>query len=304
MQPEEDEIDLFGLPPEDEEEPPKEAAPEVAAAPEPKPEPEAEPSPPEEPEPEPEPEPDLEELRRQTAEPEDPARVTFGKLLGTEKRLNKLTPEQMQALQTGLEKDVVAAYKAKNPGERVALPKDEARRRAKLERLGKKLDEGVFEDLLRTWREEYVLQADAMRAQRDMVSEQLGQLAETLEPRPGTEWHMYIEVNSSSFHTQTASHTYARAAVEQYVPMVEEHGIEAQIRVNRWEDGKDIADYQLWVRCEPLDWEIMTRRPFSMKGWLEWCWSKAINPRVLQPGLPPGLEQKLGVEVNGRPVTT
>lgn len=297
--PDEEEVDLFGLPDEEE---PKPEAPAAEASPEPEAPSAAEPQPEEE-EPEPEPEPDEVELARQMAEPEDPRRLAFAKLLGAEKRMSKLSPEQVQALQNGLERDVVAAYKDKHPGGRVALPKDESRRREKLVRLGKKLDEGVFDDILQTWKEQHVLQADQLRAQRELVSEQLGKLAEELEPRAGTEWHMYIEVNSTSFHTQTDTHGYARAAVEQYLPMVEKAGLEGEVRVHNWEE-RGVSDYQLWVRCEPLDWAIMMRQPFSMKEWLEWCWTKAVNPRVLQPGLPMGLEQKLGVVANGRAVKT
>lgn len=137
------------------------------------------------------------------------------------------------------------------------------------------------------------------------------ELAEQVEPVPGDTWNKAARINSTAYNTQGfGAHHYAKRSAESQLPHYAANGLEAEVRVDRWDDRPDyeplygkrsgIADYEVWVKADPLDIEIAKRRPgMSLKDWLQWCWSNGTNPRVFDPTLPHGLERELGVSING-----
>ena len=149
-------------------------------------------------------------------------------------------------------------------------------------------------------------------ALKSEIKDKLVELAEQVEPVPGDTWHKATTINSTSYNTQGFSaHHYAKRSAEGQIPQFATHGLEAEVRVDRWDDRPDykplfgkkrsgIADYEVWVKADPLDIEIAKRRPgMALKDWLQWMWDHGCNPRVLNPYLPHGLERELGVSVNG-----
>jgi len=152
---------------------------------------------------------------------------------------------------------------------------------------------------------------EAYVARKREVEDLLVELAEQITPTPGDTWHKARTVNSTSYNTQGyGAHMYARRSAESEVPDFAASGLEAEVRVEQWDDRPDykplygkrsgIADYVVWVKADPLDIEITRRRPgMGLKDWLQWMWDRGCNPRVLNPYLPHGLEQELGVSVGG-----
>ena len=57
--------------------------------------------------------------------------------------------------------------------------------------------------------------------------------------------------------------------------------------------------------AEEIDADIITRagafhHDDALRNYLKACWSRALNPRVFNPLLPQGLEERLKIDYQGR----
>jgi hypothetical protein len=50
---------------------------------------------------------------------------------------------------------------------------------------------------------------------------------------------------------------------------------------------------------DSIDVEIIKNKQESLRDWLKNCWKRGVNPRVYNPWLPPGLEDKMGLDYFG-----
>lgn len=117
---------------------------------------------------------------------------------------------------------------------------------------------------------------------------------------PNDPWVMYFSASEYDYSTQTNPRMYAEASVNSRVWTVGYVDPRIQCRIV-WEEkecklyvalGSDLDRRILYTRCyhEGVPIEEFIRR----------CWARAWNPRVLDPFLPAGLEDKLGLDYQGR----
>jgi len=222
--------------------------------------------------------------------PENP-RDAFQELLGL--LHNGLCSQLDTAINDGFTEELQAAYKALHPKKKwdqvkafCACPEVNAR----WEPITKQVGDTYF-------------------AQQKAIKDMLDDLAEKAEVHPGEEWNLSRSVSNTDYNTQGfGADRYARASVEQGLPVAAMYGLEAEIRVRYLRDSPtwkgspktNVTYYEMWVKASPLDIEILKRKPgLTMKEWIAACWRAGTNPRVYNPFLPHGLEEKLGVDYFG-----
>jgi hypothetical protein len=143
--------------------------------------------------------------------------------------------------------------------------------------------------------------SDEREGRRKALREQLGTLAATLAPRPGPFWTKADEVSESTYNSQTCPLAYARTSAELRALDFADAGLEVEVRhVKRelelehppvYRSGK----FEVWVQAEALDVDIVKfGHGLKMGEWLQQVLSRSMNPRVLSPGLPWGLEERVG----------
>lgn len=234
--------------------------------------------------------------------PDDP-RQRFTALLEQRGKSKQISPERIDEMRAEFEAEVIAAVKAKHPRSRPKIEGEAKQREQAIMRLGKKLGD-EFEAIKVSWVKRIEAEQATVRERYKELDEQLGKLADTITPCPGDEWVMVHSVNSTTFNSQgLGRHRYAEACAEQFTLNLLNLGIESEVRKNSWQDPEsedewkhktDIADYEVWVKCDPLEWEIVMYKPaVPLKDWLMWCRMRGVNPRVLRPLLPHGIEEKL-----------
>lgn len=140
----------------------------------------------------------------------------------------------------------------------------------------------------------------ARREEADQVKETLANLADTIPVVPGDTWVKRATVSTVDYGSQgLGANTYARASAQQKAEHYVLAGLAAEVRVRHSENTRsDLTYFEVWVQASEEDCEIAYYKSGqSFKDWLQGCWDKAINPRVLLPGLPWGIEEKLGVTI-------
>lgn len=139
--------------------------------------------------------------------------------------------------------------------------------------------------------------ADAWSIERDEYRERLRQLAQSAVVRPTLPLCLAEVVWKSSYSTQTQSEKYAFEKARQYVDIAEFHGLTADVITDA--DG----NHNVYVSCSADAWTILKLKPGpNLKDWLRLCWKRGVNPRVYNPFLPHGLEEKLGIDYQGNEI--
>lgn len=89
--------------------------------------------------------------------------------------------------------------------------------------------------------------------------------------------------------------TYARNAAQQEVDRIEANGYTGTIR--ECPNGQ----FEILVNVGTLDdWTILKNKPgLPIREQIRLCWKRGVNPRVYNPWLPHGLEEKLGIDFQG-----
>lgn len=154
---------------------------------------------------------------------------------------------------------------------------------------------------------QYAPRYEQLQSEKRWVKHEVTRLAEQLRPESGEQW---LELTRTyPHHTQGfGADRYGEGDAQVYASEREGLGVEVRVRKvtegeprrDRW--GSD-ASYRYWivealVRDE-VDVEILRAHNADMAMWLAACWKRGVNPRVLLPGLPHGLEEKLGVDYFG-----
>ena len=118
-------------------------------------------------------------------------------------------------------------------------------------------------------------------------------------------------VDSSRYSTQGwSSNKYAREDAEMYAETLRGQGLRAEIEVTRGEPYQTygggtncVVYYKVMAWCSETMIEVAKRKPTqSLRDWLKSCWKRGCNPRVMNPYLPEGLEEKLGIDYFGNDV--
>lgn len=116
----------------------------------------------------------------------------------------------------------------------------------------------------------------------------------------GPPWIEFYTSHESAWHTQTAPRAYAEASVNARLWTV--GYAEPRVPCVIMWDGPEC---KLYVAVEEdLDRRILYTRCYHegvpVGEFMRRCWARAWNPRVLDPFLPAGLEDKLGLDYQGR----
>ena len=150
-----------------------------------------------------------------------------------------------------------------------------------------------------------------LRSEINAIEHDMNQIAKTLLPVPGTKWLRLKTVHGSTYRSQGyGANAYAKNAAE-IIAMEAGAVVEAKVVTIPTERPKfpsyhyvhtDNYEVQVLVDSE-VDLELVRRRPpMGLRDWMKACWSKGMNPRVYNPFLPHGLEQKYGIDYQGRDV--
>jgi hypothetical protein len=152
------------------------------------------------------------------------------------------------------------------------------------------------------------LDEDLTRIQAAMVA------AAVQEAIPRTKsLRLLVRVSASTYHTQGfGASRYAKAEAEQQADQARLSGVPVEVRpvgkprTDRW--GVQYQDYGVFAPTNAVGWEMLRLRPGpSLREWIRGCWARQVNPRVYNPWLPAGLEDRLGLDYFGndlRPVGT
>jgi len=97
---------------------------------------------------------------------------------------------------------------------------------------------------------------------------------------------------------------YARNAAEAILDRVRAMGHEGEIReVNHKNKKGEVYNtaYQVWINTTSLGVILLKEQPFDVDlvEWVRKCWKRGVNPRVYNPFLPVGFEEKHGLNYFG-----
>lgn len=165
---------------------------------------------------------------------------------------------------------------------------------------------GAFQPLREAREAAFDALSDLWSGLRKDVERELDEAAQGAEVRPGPA-RMLTEVWTSSYSSQgLGASRYARQSAELTASQVRALGITASVK-RETGGGPKPADYlehwQVFVEVEgDLDVEILKRRKVPLRDWVAGCWRAGVNPRVYDPFLPHGIEERLGIDYQGRRV--
>ena len=132
---------------------------------------------------------------------------------------------------------------------------------------------------------------------------------EALEEIPATTFLGQVYTSSASNYRSQGfgASNYAEKSAESKADIARFHGFHAEVRPvgteHRTNDGCRYQNYGVFVNTTEIGWEMLIRRPGpTLKDWLKMCWKRGVNPRVFNPCLPHGLEEKFGIDYFGNDV--
>lgn len=134
-------------------------------------------------------------------------------------------------------------------------------------------------------------------SERDQYEAMLKSLAEkAVIPRTAEASKMPEFMYDAAYSSQgLGQHKYAHESAQHVADHAAACGVEAFVKC----PGKT-GDHEVWAHCDPEAWPIVKAKPGqSLKDWIKSCWGRGVNPRVFMPGLPVGLEEKLGLDYFG-----
>lgn len=159
--------------------------------------------------------------------------------------------------------------------------------------------------------DEYNPILDPLRTQMVALRERMKELALTTPFRdPREEWCVWRTSSTNDYRSVGFGATaYARNAAEMYLVEAQNLGLEARIDQESVKEtnytvysiASEYYTFRVAVKVHGQeDIDLLNLKPaLSLRDWLKSCWKRGVNPRVLQPYLPPGLEEKLGIDYFG-----
>jgi len=89
---------------------------------------------------------------------------------------------------------------------------------------------------------------------------------------------------------------YAQKAAEGCADRLRAQGIEAEVRSATETWG---TRFEVWAKTDEAGFDLIDRKGETIKDFLKRCWKAGVNPRVYNPFIPAGLEEKLGLDYFG-----
>lgn len=162
------------------------------------------------------------------------------------------------------------------------------------------------------WRARGKDAADRWRAEVDALEAALTSFAPAAEIHPG-EPRLFDTIWTTTYSSQGfGAEGYARGAAEGRADVARHAGVGAEVRrverdvpasnlLRTFLRTSKLVDYEVWVSVSSdVDMEILRRRPGpTMREWVRLCWKRGVNPRVLNPFLPHGYEERAGLDYHG-----
>lgn len=148
-----------------------------------------------------------------------------------------------------------------------------------------------------------------IHAEQHWVDHQLTALAARLTPVAGSDWTRATTASGSAYMSQGfGANSYAKGVVGLERLRWAATNIETRVEEVRHPvpPGQswcyvETSTFELWVKAGPLDVEIVARRPGpSLRDQIKACWGMDVNPRVYNPFLPYGLEERLLERIENR----
>lgn len=156
--------------------------------------------------------------------------------------------------------------------------------------------------------ERWKAKADAVMADHRKAEEDFDAklIDEALEEIPATTFLGQVYTSSASNYRSQGfgASNYAEKAAESKADIARFNGFHAEVRPvgseHRTNDGCRYQDYGVFVNTTDIGWEMLMRRPGpTLRDWLKMCWKRGVNPRVFNPFLSVGLEEKYGIDYFG-----
>lgn len=145
---------------------------------------------------------------------------------------------------------------------------------------------------------------DARQALIENLLRWLAPAAELHRGGPMRRYEWIYPENNQGF----GNRRYSRGRAELQCDHLRFHGVEFELRGDDQQPPDTCRDRSCWsptfevwtsVRTR-VDVEILKRRPGpSLREQIRQCWARGVNPRVFNPWLPVGLEEKLGLDYFG-----
>lgn len=111
------------------------------------------------------------------------------------------------------------------------------------------------------------------------------------------EWKTVRHVSESDYSTiGIGARGYAQRTAEMEVSRAQQYGVQARMLET---SRARVYGYDIQVKLSDAHWHALKNLPVSVRDFLAQCWKRGINPRVLNPYLPAGLEERLGVTYFG-----
>lgn len=167
----------------------------------------------------------------------------------------------------------------------------------------KRLEDWEIVELRRPIADRVARDRAVLRREMSWYDHLLDRLAPKVEILPGP-FRLFKLSRSYTYATQTDRIGYARRAAHMTASELETHGVIARVEPAPKGEYPSFRDFRVEVAVESdLDVEVLRRLPGpSPREWLKACWRNGINPRVINPYLPHGLEAKLGIDHQGRDI--
>jgi len=158
------------------------------------------------------------------------------------------------------------------------------------------LGKGPFEALRAPYAARAKEKVDEYIRERKARREAILKLCDGLLPQSGDK-KIKVETRTTyEFSTQGgAAVFYARNAANILAERIRGLGIEVSIEETFYKDRVSGFAVFAFLR-EELDAELIRNKPFDLREWLKACRRRGVEPRVFNPFLPHGLEEKLGID--------
>lgn len=137
-------------------------------------------------------------------------------------------------------------------------------------------------------------------AQKSSLQDQLCGLAEkeNLDDYKREDVRCLLEsFYTGSYRSTGSGEKYSRAEVAMLGERLTAAGIEYWIE-------ESPATINVFVGLDAVGVEVWKRRSYPLREWVKGCWRRGVNPRVYNPFLPHGYEERVGLDYFGNEKVT
>jgi len=228
----------------------------------------------------------------------------YRELYAESERLRIQSWDDMRSLQRELDAAIIAEY-------RRLFPK---RKTPTIARAYEVLDKPIIDSIAEPFKQRNSQRSADYESKRKSIDTELDAIAIT-DTMPDTfpEMVQVDFVYSGAYRSQGfGAMKYAHSAADTKVEMgirYSAHGIQAEKRLLGDEIdcgwGIRLQDIGIFANVNACGWDLIRRKPaIPVREWLKSCWKRGVNPRVYNPFLEHGLEERLGIDFFGNDIVS